>query len=674
MVKRIIIYTGIFLISVFSMIPLVKGQYENQAELISLDLKGMDIRDVLKILSQKSGLNIVADRDVKGTIALYVRDVDIMDALDIIASTNGLAYEEEGTLIRVMTDGKYERLHGARFRDESKTEIVKLSYAEASKVAEVVKQMKTASGKIVADDRSSTIVLIDSPGNVKRMKDAISEMDVALVTEVFSLDYAKAEPIKDKLERMVSEDTGSVRFDKRTNKVVVKDTPKKVEDIKKVIKAFDEKPQEVVIDANIIQVTLSDKYSYGINWDLVAAQLADVQLTGSTNLITGLTGTSPSTLTIATTGGHYSSVLSLLKTFGETNVLSKPSITVLDGEEAKILVGSKEVFVSSEVTTTSGGTYHTTDHVNFIDVGVKLAVRPEINKAGYIRLKIKPEVSEVDSTKTVTLKNPDGSTRTRAPYINTSEAETTVVIKDKATLVIGGLMKDTVIDHNEKVPFFSEIPMLGKLFSTTGKSKEKTELVIFLTPRIIEGDETTKEARYYLDRQARGRGARRTRRPRGRLAPRSFRTSKREDRKGLRPKASIKPKAPKEKWPSILGTPRKTQAQPQMAKGGRNIHRVSEKKAPSKKTPYENYYLMIREEINNAASKQDVSGLKGEVEMQFTLDKKGFITRGPVVLNNPDLKLVRAAVNCVKKTSPFPHFSKDMKKERAELSVVVRYK
>ncbi|NQT75370.1 MAG: hypothetical protein HQ566_02485 [Candidatus Omnitrophica bacterium] len=667
MVKRIIVCALVFSISIFSAIPIATAQYEYQAELISLDLKGMDIKDVLKILSQKSGLNIVADKDVKGTVTLYVRDVEVMDALDIIVSTNSLAYEQEGTLITIMTNGKYEKLHGRRFRDKAKTEIVKLDYASASEVTKGIKEMKSKLGKIIPDDRSNTIVLIDNAENIKQMTDAISEMDVQLATEIFPLDYAKAEPIKDKLEKMVSPDIGSIRFDERTNKVVVQDTPAKIEDIKNVIEAFDEKTREVVIDAYIIQVTLADKYSYGIDWADVA-QMADVRVTANTNISAGLSGTTPSTLTIASVGGNYATVISLLKTFGETNVLSRPRITVADREEAKILVGAKEVYVTSDVTTTSGGTYHTTDHVQFVDVGVRLKVTPEINREGYIKLKIRPEVSTADPTKTVTLTNPDGSTRTVVPYVTTSEVETTVLVKDNTTLIIGGLMKDTIVDHKEKVPFLSDIPLLGKLFSTTGKSKEKTELVIFLTPHIIEGDRTTGEAQFYLDEWKKKKAY-------GNIEKSDdlkFDASKMLDGKPAEAREdrghAARRTRPKQQWETI--------SLARSTKGPEPRYRTRKKSASSPvrgRTPYEDYFLAIRDEINAAAARQDVSGLKGEVDLQFTVDKEGFVTRGPVVLNNPDLTLVRSAVNCVKQVAPFPAFPRTMKKDEAEFSVVVRY-
>jgi len=625
MIKKIVICTVIFSISIFSIISFVRAQDEDRLELISLDFKGMNIRDVLKILSKKSGLNIVADRDVKGKVDLYLTDVDVMDALDIIVATNNLAYEQEGTLVRIMTEKKYEKMHGRKFRDKTKTEIIRLNYVKASDVSKTIKQMMTRVGKIIPDDGSNTIVLIDNPDNMERVKDAISEIDVPLVTQIFSLDYAKAESIKAKLEAMLSKNIGSINFDDRTNKLIVKDTPEKMEDIRKVVEAFDEKTKEVMIEANIIQITLSDKYSYGIDWADVL-QWSDVRLTGDTDLSTGLTGTTPNTLTVATIGGTYTTVLSLFDAFGETNVLSRPRITVANKEEAKILVGAKEAYVTSEVTTTSGGTYHTTDHVQFVDVGVSLSVTPEINRAGYVKMKIKPEVSSADATKTVTLQNPDGSTRTIVPYVSTSEADTTVLVRDGTTIIIGGLMKDTIVDYKEKVPFLGDIPILGKLFSTTGKTKEKTELVILLTPHIIEGDMITKDTESYLEYWEEKEEAVKIERQEHRLESQKI-LEKRQQK------------------PFLIG----------------------------ERTPYEEYYFMVEEKINNTARKQHVSNIKGEVELRFSLDREGFLVRGPVVLNKPDLKLVRAAVGCIKELSPFPPFLDEMDREKADFYVLVNY-
>ena len=668
MTKKIIICITIFSISIFSPVPMIQAQYYDiEAELISLDLKGMDIRDVLKVLSQKSGLNIVADKDVKGAVSLYLKDVDVMAALDVLVTTNDLAYEKEGLLIRIMPQNKYLKLHGKNFKDRTKTEIVKLKYADANDIAKVITKMKSKIGKVIPDSSSSTIVLIDNPYNIKSMKDVIAEVDVLLVTEVFSLDYGDAEAVQGKIEKMISDNVGSAKFDKRTNKIIVKDTQKKIDDIKKVIEAFDEKTRVVVIDANIIKVTLTDKYSYGIDWADIAS-LGDITLTGSSNLTTSLTGTTPSTLTVAT-ATNYSTVISLLDTFGQTDVLSRPRITVADKEDAMILVGAKEVYVTSEVTTTSGGTYHTTDNVQFVDVGVRLTVTPEINSEGYIRMKIRPEVSDTDATKTVILTNPDGSTRSIIPHVTTSEAETTLLVKDKTTIILGGLMKDTVTEYRDKVPFLGDLPLLGKFFSTQGKSKEKTELVILLTPHIIEGDKMTKDAKFYKDEWNRYAKAAQIESPEeeamrkaedkktGSVKKLKKSASTRSSPAKLAPAKAMAAKTPKNKWARLFTSKPK----------------VTKAKTPLDQGAYERYYRALREEVNNIAKKQDVSGKKGEVELQFSLDREGFLVRGPVVLNKPDLQLVRAAVNSVKKAMPFGVFPKGIKQKEAEFYVVVRY-
>ncbi len=711
MIKKIMLIL-VFLTAGICVYPSHSGaQYDDGLNLISLDIKGMDIRDVLKLLSQKSGLNIVADKDVKGTVSLYLRDVDIMEALDVLVSTHSLAYEREGTLVKIMSDRKYRELHGSAFLDKEETEIVKLKHADATEVAKSIMQMKGKSGKIIPDERSGTIVLIDTPGNMERMKNTISELDVPLVTKVFSLGYAQAELIRDKTEDMLSEGVGSVRFDERTNKIAVQATPKKMDDIEAIIRAFDEKTREVIIEASIIQVTLTDKFSHGIDWAALAT-MGDITLEATTNLSTGLTGTSPSTFTVAKEGGSHSTVLSLLKAYGKTNVLSKPMITVADREEARILVGAKEPYVTSEVTTTSGGTYHTTDHVQFVDVGVRLLVTPEINRDGYIKMNIKPEVSNADATKTVELENPDGSTRTIVPYVTTSEAETTVVVKDKTTLIIGGLMKDTLVDHEERVPFLGDMPVLGKLFSSKGQSKEKTELVIFLRPHIIDGDRTTKQAKGYMDRWESMEEEIVVEEPEDIEVDLDFseilpkRKPLRKKDTGLKPmiggpsektktavpgvkaKEQEKPrktvkKRPAKKWTTLFGPPDTENYDTGTEKYiGSGQSRVTVKKSPGpvgevisedSRTAYEEYYLDIREDIMKRAEKQDVGGLKGEVEVRFTLDKKGFIKRGPVVLNKPDLKLVRSAVNAVKETAPFKPFPGVMRMPEAEIYMVVRY-
>jgi type II secretory pathway component GspD/PulD (secretin) len=140
-------------------------------------------------------------------------------------------------------------------------------------------------------------------------------------------------------------------------------------------------------------------------------------------------------------------------------------------------VGSKQVYVTTAAIQ-SQTTTETAEAVNFVDVGVKLYVTPSIGADGYISMKVRPEVSSVIQT----YKTASGNT---IPIVETSETETTVLIKNGATIIIGGLMKEEKIKDVNQIPILGSIPVLGHLFKNTIEEKKKTELAIFLTCRII---------------------------------------------------------------------------------------------------------------------------------------------------------------------------------------------
>jgi len=210
---------------------------------------------------------------------------------------------------------------------------------------------------------------------------------------------------------------------------------------------------------------------------------------------------------------------------------------------------------------------------------------------------------------------------------------------------------------------------LGKFFSTQGKSKEKTELVILLTPHIIEGDKMTNDAKFYKDEWNRYAKAAQIE------SPEEEAMRKAEDKKTGSVK-KVKKSASTRSSPAKLAPAKATAAKTPKNKWARlftSKPKVTKAKTPLDQGAYEKYYMALRKEVNNIAKKQDVSGKKGEVELQFSLDREGFLVRGPVVLNKPDLQLVRAAVNSVKKAMPFGVFPKGIKQKEAEFYVVVRY-
>jgi type II secretory pathway component GspD/PulD (secretin) len=160
-------------------------------------------------------------------------------------------------------------------------------------------------------------------------------------------------------------------------------------------------------------------------------------------------------------------------------------VTVVNNQEAKILVGSAEPYVTSTVTTSASGPNTTAESVIFLEVGVKLYVTPTISNDGFITMKIKPEVSAVTDSLTTSNNN-------QIPIVSTSEAETTVMIKDGVSIIIGGLIKEEKVHMVKGVPMLGRIPLIGAAFRSESDSVKKTEIAIFLRATIIKGDTAEK--------------------------------------------------------------------------------------------------------------------------------------------------------------------------------------
>jgi len=445
-----------------------------------LELKDMDILDVLKLVSKKSGLNIVAGSNVRGKITIYLKNVDVWDALRIILETNNLAYERIGNIIKVLTEKDYELIYGKKFSDKTKVKIIPLAYTSSAGIVPLLTQMKSIIGKVLSDEKSNTVVLIDTPAKLQEMSVFIERVDIPVSTKTFTLSYSKAEDLEEKISKILTKNAGSINIDTRTNKMVVRDTPAKLKEIEDIIAAFDERHTEVLIEAKIVQVVLSDQYKMGIDWQYLAAKEHNLGLQGNFDILSA--SEKFGKLSIGTIDpDEYEAFIEFLDTVGTTNTLSSPHITVINNQEAKILVGSNEPYVTTTTTTTASGPVTTSESVNFIEVGVKLFVTPVIAQDDFITMDIRPEISSVTSYLTTSDNN-------QIPIVETSEAETTVMVKDGTTIIIAGLMKDENIKTVKKIPLLGDIPLLGLAFRSKDDLVRKTETVIFLTPHIISGE------------------------------------------------------------------------------------------------------------------------------------------------------------------------------------------
>lgn len=474
-----------------------------RSDRLTLELQGVSIFDVFKILSKKSGLNIVAGKNVQGQVSIYLQDVPVREALKTILQSQGLASVEEEGIIKVITEDDFLKKYGSPYGDTRITKSFNLNYASAETLAAKLGENKSAYGKIITEPRTNTLVITEIPKVLDEMEELIKESDQPQKIEVFTLNFTKAEDLEPKLKTFMEGSSGKIEIDKRSNRVIVSDIPSRIEKIRSLVDAFDVKTPQVLIDAKIIEVDLSDAYRKGINWNEIIQKVGRFDTVQAAAPLTVAAPTGASSLATLALGSNQNDtqlILQLLESIGKTNLLSSPRLTVLDNQEASLAVATKEPYVSQTVVQTTNST-NTADNVQFVDVGVTLKVQPHISHNNFVEMKIKPEVSS--SNRSLELQGvAEGSntafTRTVIPVVTTQGLETTVQIKSGRTLVIGGLIQDHQSKQSSRVPILGDLPLVGRAFTSNTDDFAKTELVIFLTPQIMDPSESTKEPERFL--------------------------------------------------------------------------------------------------------------------------------------------------------------------------------
>ncbi len=407
--------------------------------MISMDFKDAELKDVLKIFSQQSGLNFISSEGVENKkITLYLDKVSVEDALNTILKANSLSYEQPGgsniIMIKEMIVAEVETL----------TRVYQLNYAKAEAVKDLFEKMR--------DKNSGT-----RPANAET-----------------------AESIPMKTSGLLTQ-YGKVVADTRTNSLIVTDIPSQFSAIEETLARLDEATPQVMIEAEILETTVNNIDKLGVEWaDTIAIFTGPKQTTKfpftKHDFPAGVdktTGMSYGTISMA----GFTASLKMLRTDKGTKILARPRVLTLNNETAQINLTAKTA-VSSITTTlgTTGDNIQTS--AERMDTGVLLKVTPQVNKDDYVTMVLEPSVT-----------TPVKSTYfTGAEYVDphTRSVKTTVRVKDGDTLVIGGLINTEDTETIKKVPILGDIPLLGYLFKNTNKDKTDKELIIFITPHIFK--------------------------------------------------------------------------------------------------------------------------------------------------------------------------------------------
>jgi type II secretory pathway component GspD/PulD (secretin) len=289
-----------------------------------------------------------------------------------------------------------------------------------------------------------------------------------LVTRIIFVNNSSAEELKTALQNIVSQ-RGKMDVDQGSNALIVNDTEPVIDKIAEMVKSLDKKTFQVDINAKLVEVDVEATRELGINWSLLNLHASGLSGIGSAEFNNSIP-LSAGTVKFGTvrSWGELNAVLEMLERSNKANIISNPRITTMDNREARILVGKEIPLIVAD----EAGNPIT----ELTKIGIMLKVTPHVNSDRTITLDMHPEVSELQSE----------ATAQGGIIISTSEADTRVVVQNGATAVIGGLIKGVDTNTRTGVPLLKDIPFLGRIFSSSSNSNKKQELVIFVTPTIVE--------------------------------------------------------------------------------------------------------------------------------------------------------------------------------------------
>lgn len=410
--------------------------------------------------------------------------------------------------------------------DSSTIQVIQLKEAWVDDMITMLQQLapdqigKGAKGpntiNIVASERTNSMIIKGEPETIEKIKALITKLDVPAnrsgSIQVVRLANSNAKDVAEILKNLISEKTGptdkngggqqvpvSIQPDEGQNALVIRANPTTMMEMKDLVKQLDVRRYQVLIEAAIVEVTTNFSRELG-------SELAVADTSGSTlplgmtapsgtlaqileSLATGTTpdptaaGTSPLIAggKISKNGTSFGLLLRALASNSEANLLSTPSVTTMDNEEAKIVVGQNVPFRTGSTVTGSNGTTNPFTTIQREDVGLTLQVTPHIHDGNVVRLEIHQEVSSVDQASLKQI----GSNGSADIITNKRTIDTTVLADDEQTIILGGLIRDEGQTNRSGVPVLSKIPVLGHLFKDTSKSRDKLNLLVFLRPTVM---------------------------------------------------------------------------------------------------------------------------------------------------------------------------------------------
>lgn len=412
-------------------------------EKIALDFFETDIRNVFRIIQTVSKKNFAIDTDVKGKVTMRMDEPVPWDqVLDLVLKMNSLGMVHEGEIIRIATLERLKR------EEDMKKEVLKAK----------------------RDKESQEIAL------------------EPLYTEYITVNYSNAKSeVLPHLRSVITEKRGTVSIDDRNNQVIITDTREKIAKAREIIKSIDKVTPQVIIEARIVEATNSVSREVGTSWSAIDSsvgsasddtvfgwQAGAVNLPGNTAGSVGINFTK-----IAGNSMLLSAKLEAFESTGDIKIISSPKVLTLDNKEAKIEQGVEYPYLK-EIDEDGEATYE------LKPLTLTLTVKPHVTPDNRVAMTINIKKDDIGDEIVQSQTGLTGQTKTFARVFLKKEATTELLVDDGETVVIGGIVKTRSEDSSQGVPYLSKIPVLGWLFKNKIMDNERSELLLFITPRIVQ--------------------------------------------------------------------------------------------------------------------------------------------------------------------------------------------
>ncbi|HAT73345.1 MAG TPA: hypothetical protein DCS63_11080 [Elusimicrobia bacterium] len=440
-----------------TVIPPASGQAQDKPMEMTLEASPVKPADLVRETVQPvSGSKTYAPSQARGImdnlsrepITLDYNEADVREVLSMLAAKAGINI--------IYSD------------DVSGTITISLSKVPFDEAFRTILNVKA----LAAQQAGDNILRIASPASfLAEQKKAMQQ------TRVFFLSYSKAAEVKAQVDAVANAEgrtKASCNADDNNNALIVTDSPMGIEVTSRLIKNLDRRPRQVVIEAKFVEMSLQDDYHLGIQWFANSVKNNGVYSQASIPIPFAETIYGAFTMGRMNANSNLEATIMAAAQKGKAKVLSDPKITTLNNKEANIDITQQTPYTTEEWSATTPPV-RTIKSV-YVTTGIMLKVTPVINSDGRILMKVKPSVSQV--AKATILGG--------APGIDTRQADTNVIVRNGETIVIGGLITDTQSNTVYKVPLLGDIPLIGWLFRKKSVLRSRMELLIFVTPRIME--------------------------------------------------------------------------------------------------------------------------------------------------------------------------------------------